>query len=119
LPNGRSSRVILNVGNALIKNPHFDHEIDTKQTNQEHDDSHNNNNNRAQPHESHYNQQSRHGFHHNEDHQRQQNHPISFEYNVEKGVDSNVELSCGLHGDDESPLKWRKLNGVNFNFNLT
>jgi hypothetical protein len=114
LPNGRSSRVILNVGNTFIKNPHSDHEIETIQNNQEHDDSNNNNNNRAQPHESSFHQQSRHGFHHNEDkQQQQQNHAISFEYNVEKGVDSNVELSCGLHGDDENPLKWRKLNGVN------
>ena len=75
MPNGRTSRVKLNVGNSLqhVEPPH-----------------------QNQP----------------EVHQQEEARPIIFEYNVEKGIDSNVELSCGLMGDGEQDLKWRKINGV-------
>lgn len=88
LPNGRSSRVTLNVGNSFEKNNNLEQE-DPHQTKHE-------NEHTEQEPISHY---------------RQLEEKLNFEYNVEKDVDSNVELSCGLNDDEENELKWRKING--------
>lgn len=97
LPNGQSSRVRLNVGNSRINHDTHDEDEDqyennrikseNRDSNERYDDS--NVGEPALPR-------------------------IQYEYNVEKGVDSNVELTCAIASEYGDDVKWRKIDGVFF-----
>jgi hypothetical protein len=97
LPNGQSSRVRLNVGNSRINHDTHDEDEDqyennrikseNRDSNERYDDS--NVGESAVPR-------------------------IQYEYNVEKGADSNVELTCAIASEYGDDVKWRKIDGVFF-----
>jgi hypothetical protein len=94
LPNGQSSRVRLNVGNS--KRNH-DEEADQYESNRIHDANRYDDNNNG----------------YDDSNVGEAALPrIQYEYNIEKGVDSNVELNCAIASDFGDDVRWRKIDGV-------